>query len=79
MSTPSLITSLSCVILVDPARALPLLQIKATMEKMTETLGTKQKEANEFAAKHKINTTGGGPTASAAPADDEGGSQGVLI
>ena len=49
------------------------------MEKMTETLGTKQKEANEFAAKHKINTTGGGPTASAAPADDEGGSQGVLI
>ena len=77
MCTPSL--TLPSPVLFSWTPCAPFLQIKETMEKMTETLGTKQKEANEFAAKHKINTTGGGPTASAAPADDEGGSQGVLI
>ena len=53
-------------------------QIKETMDKFTETLAAKQKEADEFGAKHRI--TAQGQTASAQPAaSEEGGSQGVLI
>ena len=55
-------------------------QISETIAKMTELLGTKQKEADEFQKKHKITSQGGGgPAAGAAPADDESGAQGVLI
>ena len=53
-------------------------QIKDTMDKFTETLATKQKEAEEFGAKHRI--TANSQQAAAQPeAGDEGGAQGVLI
>ena len=57
------------------------LQIKETIEKFTETLATKQKEADEFGAKHRITAQGGNQPNAAAAADGEGGSgsQGVLI
>ena len=56
-------------------------QIKETIEKFTETLATKQKEADEFGAKHRITAQGGNQPNAAAAADGEGGSgsQGVLI
>ena len=47
--------------------------------KMTETLATKQKEADDFQKKHKITSQGGGGRAAPQQEDDEGGSQGVLI
>ena len=49
------------------------------MDRMAETLATKQKEADEFQAKHKITSQGGPAAPKQAAADDEGGSQGVLI
>ena len=55
-------------------------QIKETIDKFTETLAAKQKEADEFGAKHRITAQGGGKASAApTPADGEGGSQGVLI
>ena len=53
--------------------------IKETMDKFTETLGTKQKEADAFAKKHQISQQGMQQASSAAPEDEEGGAQGVLI
>jgi hypothetical protein len=56
-------------------------QIAETMVKFTETLAAKQKEADEFGAKHRITSQGsggGGAAAAAAPSEGEG-SQGVLI
>ena len=52
-------------------------QIQGTMDKFTETLAKKQKEADEFGAKHRITAqqARGAPQA----AEEEGGSQGVLI
>ena len=56
------------------------LQIKEMMDKMTENLGTKQKEADDFGAKHRIQVQGRGSSSAAAAAEpEEGGSQGVLI
>ena len=52
-------------------------QIKEMIAKFTETLATKQKEADEFGAKHRI-TAQGSNSAAAAPTPDEG-AQGVLI
>ena len=56
-------------------------QIKATMGKFTETLAMKQKEADEFGAKHRITAQkpGGAPATPAGGDGDGGGSQGVLI
>ena len=48
------------------------------MDGFTEMLSSKQKEADEFASKHKIQSTGRAPAAKEAAAD-EAGSQGVLI
>ena len=64
-----------------PAVTKNMNQIKETMDKFTETLAAKQREADEFAAKHKITAQGG---VKAAPGgggegDEGGGSQGVLI
>ena len=56
----------------------PRAQIKGTMDGFTEMLSSKQKEADEFASKHKIQSTGRAPAAKEAAAD-EAGSQGVLI
>ena len=53
-------------------------QIAATMESLTATLGTKQKEADEFGAKHRITAQGQGTSAAAAAGEAEG-AQGVLI
>lgn len=54
-------------------------QIKATIDQFTSLLDEKQKEADAFAAEHKITIQG----APGAPADasggDESASQGVLI
>lgn len=55
------------------------LQISEMITKMTETLATKQKEADDFQKKHKITSQGGGGRAAPQQEDDEGGSQGVLI
>jgi hypothetical protein len=50
------------------------------VDKFTETLAAKQKEADEFGAKHRITAQGGSAAAASSSADDEGsGSQGVLI
>ena len=46
---------------------------------MTETLATKQKEADEFQKKHKISSQGQGGRAARQQEEEEGGSQGVLI
>lgn len=54
-------------------------QIKETIDKLTETLATKQKEADAFGAKHRITAQGGNTPMPAAPANDGEGSQGVLI
>jgi len=53
-------------------------QIDSTMNGMKEMMASKQKEADEFAAKHKI-TSGSAPAAKAATADEGSGAQGVLI
>ena len=52
-------------------------QIKDTIAKFTETLATKQKEADEFGAKHRI-TAQGQQARAPAPTEDAGG-PGVLI
>ena len=56
-----------------------LSQIMETMAKFTETLSAKQKEADEFGAKHRITATGGAGAPKKVADDDEGGSAGVLI
>lgn len=63
----------------DPTPTLSRPQINATMDKMKETLAAKQKEAEAFAAKHKIQAQGSSGAAPSKPDDDDGGSQGVLI
>ena len=50
-----------------------------TMAKFTETLSAKQKEADEFGAKHRITATGSAGAPKKVADDDEGGSAGVLI
>ncbi len=56
-----------------------LSQIMETMAKFTETLSAKQKEADEFGAKHRITATGSAGAPKKVADDDEGGSAGVLI
>ena len=56
-----------------------LSQIMETMAKFTETLSAKQKEADEYGAKHRITAQGGGASKAPAAEEDAGGSQGVLI
>ena len=66
--------------ILTPASRLCISQIAETISKFKETLAAKQKEADEFGAKHRITAQGGGGAASsAAPADDEGSAAGVLI
>ena len=50
-----------------------------TMAKFTETLSAKQKEADEFGAKHRITAQQGSAANAAASGDGDSGSQGVLI